>query len=127
MGDLTDNFSRHEFACPCCGAVEMHPEFLQKLQALREEWGEPFSAVAGGGYRCLKKNGRSTGAHLLGRAIDPDLPRESYFKFIQMAMKHGFTGIGVKSKRVKGVPRFQLHIDDMPENGPLFRPFVWTY
>jgi hypothetical protein len=63
----------------------------------------------------------------MGRAIDPNIPRDGYFEFIKMAMKHGFTGIGVKSKRENGEPRFQLHIDDMPEGGPIDRPFVWTY
>lgn len=124
MGDLSLNFSRSEFACPCCGESKMNPEFMNRLQALRSEFGRRFRPVEGGGYRCAKYNGSETGAHVEGRAIDPDIPREHYHEFIGLAYKHGFTGIGLKQKD----GRFQLHVDDADEiPGVRPRPWVWTY
>ena len=100
----------------------MHPEFIGRLQALRTEWGEPFSPVRGGGYRCADY-GRPTSAHAEGRAIDPNIGRADYFRFMEFAFYYGFTGIGVKQKP----DGFQLHIDDAEALPGRPRPWVWTY
>jgi len=124
MGDLTTNFSANEFACPCCGESKMNPDFMQRLQALRNAYGKPFGPVVGGGYRCVEYNKSFTGAHVEGRAVDPNIPREDYHQFIKLAFWFKFTGIGVKQKDGK----FQLHIDDASEiPGVRLRPWVWTY
>jgi len=124
MGDLTKNFSTHEFACPCCGQAFMDKGFMFRLQRLREEYGKSFSPVKGGGYRCVNYAKSKCTAHREGKAIDPDIPKEDYFIFIKLAMKHGFTGIGVKNK--KG--HYQLHIDDALEiKGIRPRPYFWSY
>jgi zinc D-Ala-D-Ala carboxypeptidase len=124
MGDLTKNFSSDEFRCPCCNQSKMNPEFMERLQKLRDAFGSPFSPVKGGGYRCEYYNGSITGAHVEGRAIDPNIANVDYHKFIKLAFELGFTGIGVKNKG----GRFQLHLDDtgtIPGIRP--RPYVWTY
>lgn len=124
MGDLTTNFSASEFACPCCGRADMHPDFLARLQSLRTAWGKPFRPVSGGGFRCATYNKSPTGAHVEGRAIDPNISNADYIPFIKLALEHGFTGIGVKNKS----GRFQLHLDDATEiAGVRPRPWLWTY
>lgn len=124
MGDLSKNFSSQEFVCPCCGQAKMDSDFIQKLQRVRDELGIPFKPVAGGGYRCPSYNGSSTGAHVEGKAIDPDLTKDHYYNFMRLCMKHGFTGFGVKNKGGK----FQMHADTAEEiPGIRPRPWIWTY
>ena len=122
MGDLSENFSKSEFVCPCCGQSKMHPGFIKRLQALRTEWGKPFTAVSGGGYRCAVY-GSTTSAHHEGRAIDPTIGREDYHAFLEHALYYGFTGLGIKNKD----GRFQMHIDDAEAQPGRPRPWVWTY
>jgi zinc D-Ala-D-Ala carboxypeptidase len=44
------NFSAQEFDCSHCGQNEMKPEFMAKLQKLREAYGSPMRVTSG--YRC---------------------------------------------------------------------------
>jgi zinc D-Ala-D-Ala carboxypeptidase len=44
------NFSAQEFDCSHCGQNEMKPEFMAKLQKLRETYGSPMRVTSG--YRC---------------------------------------------------------------------------
>jgi len=120
---LSDHFTVAEFACPCCGQCRMDPAFIQRLEALRREWGRPITPVKGGGYRCPEYDGKR-GTHTEGRAIDPAIAREDMYPFIELAFRHGFAGIGVKQH----AGRWQLHIDDAPARLPERpRPWFWTY
>ena len=123
MGDLTDNFSAYEFECPCCGQSDMHPGTLARLQLLRDDYGKSMSFVEGGGYRCKDYDSKS-GAHFQGRAVDPAPPKADLYPLMALAIKHGFTGIGIKNKG----GRWQLHLDDCEDQpGVRPRPWVWTY
>lgn len=94
-------FKASEFRCRCaradCTAPPMRPELLEKLDALREEWGKPLRPTSGS--RCAYWNEKQGGAvksqHLKGNAVD------FYFrnlkdmeKFVALAEKFGFMGIG---------------------------------
>lgn len=73
MGDLTKNFSRHEFACKCgCGFDTVDFELLTILQELRDHFGAPV--IINSANRCKEDNLRVGGAdnsqHLRGRAVD---------------------------------------------------------
>ena len=73
MGDLSRNFSRHEFACKCgCGEAEVSPLLIEQLQRLRDYTGEPVRITSG--RRCEAHNAAVGGAknsqHLLGLAAD---------------------------------------------------------
>lgn len=72
MGDLSRNFSRSEFACKCCGRVEVDPRLVKALQELRDQAGAPITVRSG--YRCPKHNEKVGGArksqHMAGRAAD---------------------------------------------------------
>ena len=51
MGDLTQNFSKLEFQCPCsCGADKISPVLIEKLQKVRNIIGNPI--VITSGVRC---------------------------------------------------------------------------
>lgn len=73
MGDLSRNFSRHEFACKCgCGEAEVSPFLIEVLQRLRDILGVPITVTSG--RRCAKHNAAVGGAknsqHLQGLAAD---------------------------------------------------------
>lgn len=54
MGDLTKNFSRYEFACPCCGADNISETLVERLQRVRDAIG--VAVVVTSGVRCAKRN-----------------------------------------------------------------------
>lgn len=72
MGDITKNFSRHEFACNCgCNFDRVHPEFVQELQKGRNVFG---TMVISSGNRCPEYNkevgGATNSLHQYGIASD---------------------------------------------------------
>ena len=72
MGDLSQNFSRSEFMCKCCGEAKVEPGLVAALQELRDLAGAPITVISG--YRCPKHNAAVGGAkasqHMLGKAAD---------------------------------------------------------
>lgn len=73
MGDLSENFSRHEFACKCgCGFDTVDADLLDLLQRIRSHFGEPITITSA--CRCPERNKKVGGAansqHLYGRAAD---------------------------------------------------------
>ena len=73
MGDLSRNFSTHEFRCPCgCDRAEINPALVEALQELRDLAVRPVRITSG--YRCpdhnRAKGGKRRSQHLLGNAVD---------------------------------------------------------
>lgn len=73
MGDLSEHFSRHEFACKCgCGFDTVDYELIIVKEDLRDHFGCPV--YTNSGCRCKKHNKAVGGAqdsqHLIGRASD---------------------------------------------------------
>ena len=83
LGDLTTNFSKREFACPCgCKADNISPWLVQSLQDVRDEIEIPMRITSG--VRCEMHNaavgGKAHSAHVpvaqndehgvVGRAVD---------------------------------------------------------
>ena len=73
MGDLSDHFSRHEFACKCgCGQDTVDAELLVFLEKLRVYFDKPITINSGN--RCRNYNERIGGAvssqHMKSRAAD---------------------------------------------------------
>ena len=126
------HFELSEFACRCgeCGSdgSEMSPDFVRKLDDLRERCGFPFRVTSG--YRCPDYNDRiaSTGRdgpHTTGKAVDVQLAGPNVHRLLQQISLGGWmSGIGL-NQRGEHSSRF-VHMDDLTEpDHP--RPRVWTY
>ena len=73
MGDITDHFSRKEFACNCgCGFAAIDIQIVQALEILRNKICKPIVILSG--CRCPAHNAAVNGSpksqHLCGRAAD---------------------------------------------------------
>ena len=113
------NFTEAEFRCRHCGKQEMKPEFMGRLQALRDVYKRPMSITSG--YRCpdhpLEKAKTEPGVHSTGLACDVGVQGADAHELLRLAMHLGFTGIGVQQK---GAGRF-IHLDLRAA------PTVWSY
>ena len=115
MTRLSRDFTVDELKCPCCGACEMDPAFLTRLQTLRDVMNCPLVPVSG--YRCQSHNNSLRGSgkqsqHLYGRAADirvRDFDAATRHRLIKTALSLGFTGIGIG--------KIQLHLDIRPGEG----------
>jgi uncharacterized protein YcbK (DUF882 family) len=118
------NFKSVELACSATGRCDMQPEFLDKLQRLRNELG-PLRITSG--YRSpqhpveLKKD--VPGAHTYGRAVDVSISGVAAYELLALAKRIGFSGIGIQQR---GDGRF-VHLDDLGEEFHAPRPWVWSY
>jgi len=121
---MSKYFTTAETACQCgCGKSSMDEDFMRKMDAMREEAGFPFivtSAVRCGAHNNNVSSTGFDGPHTTGQAIDIGVDRQQAFTFIELAVKYGMTGIGVKQH---GDGRF-IHVDDLHEG---VRPTVWSY
>jgi len=119
---LYKNFTKVEFDCTHCGANQMTPAFMSKLQALRIKYGKPMRITSG--FRCaqhpIEAKKATPGAHASGCACDVGVEGQDAYQLLRLAFELGFTGIGVQQK---GSSRF-IHLDTL-EQPP--RPNVWSY
>lgn len=120
-------FSVVEFECRCgCGRAPMDNEFLERLDAVRGAYGKPLAVTSG--YRCPSYNAKvsgtgMTGPHTTGKAADLAVARGDAYKLLGIALRYGFTGIGVQQK---GAARF-LHLDTLTDAPGQPRPTLWSY
>lgn len=116
------NFKADEFKCSHCGDNEIKPELMDKLQALRSQYGKPMRITSG--YRCpqhpIEAKKPEPGPHSSGLACDIGVEGADAHKLLGMAIDAGFRGIGVQQK---GTGRF-LHLDLIASPN---RPTVWSY
>jgi len=71
MGDLSKNFSAWEFECRCkCGTGAMSPEFIARLQILRDRYGQPITVRSG--IRCPEHNAKVGGKPDSEHLPDPE-------------------------------------------------------
>jgi|SRR3990167_3118164 len=120
------NFNENEIKCSHCGASIIVPEFLDKLQTLREEYCRPMKISSW--YRCSKHNNNIsttglTGPHTSGCAVDILCYGRNAFDLVHLAIKHGFTGIGINQKG--SVDKRFIHLDTL-RDGMGF-PRIWSY
>ena len=77
----------------------MLPEFMERLQALRTEYGKAMTITSG--YRhpthpVEARKGRSDGEHTRGMCCDVACTNGAdRYELIQLALKHGFHRIGI--------------------------------
>lgn len=119
------NFAAHELDCSHTGDNKMKPDFMERLQAIRTDYGKAM--VITSGYRSpehpIEARKPEPGAHASGRAADIAVSGGDALRVIELALKHGMTGIGVNQK---GNGRF-VHLDDLEHADNRPRPWVWSY
>ncbi|WP_210880081.1 YcbK family protein [Roseovarius autotrophicus] len=90
------NFSPAEIACRGTGQIKLHPEALDKLQALRERLGKPL--IVRSAYRSPEHNravgGATRSKHLDGTAFDIAMANHDPAAFEAAAREVGFLGFG---------------------------------
>ncbi len=115
-------FALSEFNCQETNQNEMKPEFLERLDELRERCGFPF--VITSGYRSpnhtIERDKERPGTHAQGIAADIRTigGREKY-EVVKQALSLGFSGIGVAGTFV--------HVDDRCAHDSSAIPVIWTY
>jgi len=116
-------FSVKELSCPHCNKYYFNESTLNRLNALREQYGKPI--IINSGYRCEEYNSLKgyTQTHATGQAVDVNVNRKDAYRLLKLALNLGFTGVGVKQK---GNGRF-LHLDDLGEAENRPRPTIWSY
>lgn len=121
------NFSPNEMRCRGTGEVRVSPDFMDKLQSLRERLGFPLSVTSG--YRTPEHNEKVsttglTGPHTTGQAVDIAIYGERAYLLMEQAPTLGFAGIGWRQHGSRS-QRF-IHLDDLAR--PDYpRPWVWSY
>ena len=90
------NFSPVEIACRGTGQLKLHPEALDKLQALRDRLGKPL--IVRSAYRSPEHNRNVGGAprskHMDGTAFDIAMANHDPLAFEAAAREVGFLGFG---------------------------------
>lgn len=113
-------FPMRERACPCCGAAEIDPVFLERLVNARLDADIPFSVNSM--YRCPDHNrkiGSTSNNHPAGKAADIKC-NDSRSRFIIVAslIRAGFTRIGIA--------KTFIHCDSMDNIGTP-PEVIWLY
>ena len=129
---ITKNFSSAEMMCSCgCGEDSMDPDFMSILQNIRDEMNRPLKISSG--VRCAKHNSRvsSTGANgphvprAKGtQACDIVISGADALRLIDVARKHGVSGVGISQKGLHA-KRF-IHCDTLDDSHHP-RPTMWSY
>ncbi len=103
----------------------MDSEMVEKLEALREEFGQPMRLSSA--YRDPKLHPRERmkpngpGYHGKGMAVDVLIYGPDAIRLLKLAIKHGFNGIGINQKNDFS-QRF-IHLDTRsPEKSA-----IWSY
>ena len=99
MGDLSDNFNRHEFACKCgCGFDDVDDYHVEQLQEVRNITG--ISMTINSGCRCTEHNedigGAENSEHTTGEGSDVAIDNSrDRFRLVEAAIKVGINRIGI--------------------------------
>lgn len=96
---LMPHFLVSELACPHCGACEMDPVFMDRLEALRLVVGVTFKINSG--FRCpthdLAVGGEGKPInHVAGKAVDIAIAGAPAWQITSIARAFGFTGMGTR-------------------------------
>jgi len=97
MGDISEHFSRSEFACKCgCGFDTVDTQLLGYLEQIRAHFDRPVRINSG--CRCNTHNthagGGANSQHLYGRAADIVVDGISPEIITELAIQIGAPGVG---------------------------------
>ena len=95
---MSEHFKLSEFACPHCGANNIKPEFIDRLEEVRKVYGKPMYITSG--YRCAAHNaavgGVDSSAHTEGLAADVACSfAGDRMRLVEIAIGEGFRRIGI--------------------------------
>lgn len=133
MGDMTPNFSRHEFKCKCgCGRDNIDPRLVFMLQQLRDRYGK--SLTPSSGCRCPKHNevvgGGDNSSHITtetrqGQAADFEI-KDPLVRghLVQIALDVGFRRIGLGADCLHLDCDASKYVRDSAGNP---KPMIWIY
>lgn len=119
------HFSRKELACSFTNNCAMEQETMERLEALREEFGQPMRLSSA--YRDPKLHPRERtkpngpGYHGQGKAVDVLIYGADAIRLLKLAIKHGFCGIGI-NQRNDFSQRF-IHLDTRSSE----KSAIWSY
>lgn len=119
--DKYPNFKKEEFDCKHTGENNMQHEFMEKLQAVRREYGKSMQITSG--FRSVKhpveaRKTHSNGEHTQGNCADVACTNgNDRYRLISLALKHGITRIGV----AKTFLHFGIGGTGLPNN------VIWEY
>lgn len=123
-------FKAAELSCKCheCDGGSMDEGFMGCLIAMRN--GAQFPFHISSGYRCPDHNERVSntgriGVHTTGCAVDIRCYGVRAMRVLELALKHGMTGIGV-SQKGDTASRF-IHVDYIVADRFIPRPALWSY
>lgn len=89
-------FTPKELACRHCGELHIDEELVEKLEIMRENYGDPV--VISSGYRCPIHNAKIKGAplslHVKGKAVDILLNGKPMDTMHKRGLSVGFRGFG---------------------------------
>lgn len=108
---MTLNFSRSEFACPCCGKDDISSQLVVILQGIRDRIERPIIVTSG--VRCLAHNqevgGTEDSEHMTGEGVDIACTSSSLrYKIIAAALDAGVTRIGIAKSFIHlGIAQYQ--------------------
>ena len=120
---LYANFTEDEMRCSHCGLVDMQPDFMKRLQRVRDCYHRPMRINSA--FRCAEFDEALGGAgvHPTGQAVDVAVWGENVFRLMVAAINCDMRGLGFKQHGLPG-GRY-MHLDDL--GGERKRPRVWTY
>ena len=119
------NFSESEFNCKHTGTNKMRPEFLERLQMIRDTFNKPMTITSG--YRSpqhpIEVEKDKAGEHTFGVAADIAVRGVDAMDLIVIAYGLGIRRIGVSQS---GYSRF-IHLGMGDCFGLDFPQSIWSY
>lgn len=118
------NFSEDELKCQHTGETNPNPQFkalMDKVQTLRDLYGKPIqisSAYRSPDHPIERSKANGGGFHTIA-AVDLQVSGEAAVEILTIALKLGFTGIGI-SQKGDWDKRF-IHLDLRST------PTIWSY
>ena len=117
--------TEEEMRCKHTGRCEMRKSTMDRLLAVRLEYGRPMNFTSG--FRDpshpVEAAKLEPGVHTLGVAVDIAVAGGDALDLVHLARKHGFAGVGIQQK---GASRF-VHLDDYEGDPATPRPWIWSY
>ena len=121
---LSAHFNASEFACPCCGTVNVDSKLIELLEQLRSKLNVPIHINSG--YRCRNHNAQVGGVagsqHLYGTAADITAPLAGYRRTRDAVEQIDFDGTGFYPP-IGADTAWYIHVDT--RNGGVGSHVVW--